>query len=119
VIASALQLVKVGHVRALGVTGSRRSSALPEVPTMAEAGLAGFDVPTWMSVFGPPGMSADAVVRLNAAVRKVIAAPEARKRLIDAGLEPETGTSEQLGEQLKRDVGRLTKIIRDAGIKIE
>lgn len=119
VVASALQLVRAGHVRALGVTSTKRSSALPEVPTMAEAGLPGFESPSWMSILGPAGMRPDIVAKLNGAVRKVMAAPEARKRMIDAGLEPETSTPEQLREQLRIDVVRLGKLIRDAGIKTE
>jgi tripartite-type tricarboxylate transporter receptor subunit TctC len=119
VVASALQLVRGGKVRALAVTGTKRSSVLPEVPTMAEAGMPGFEAPSWMSMFGPVGMSPESVTTLNAAVRKVMAAPEARKRMLDAGLEPETSTPQQLAEQLKNDVARVSKIIRDAGIKIE
>ena len=119
VVASALPFVKSGQVRALAVTGPRRSTVLPEIPTMAEAGFSSFNAPSWMSLFGPAGMPSDLVGELNGAVGKVIAAPDTRKRLIDAGLEPETGTPQQLAEQLKSDVIRLSRIIKDAGIKIE
>lgn len=119
VVASALPLVRAGHVRALGVANTKRSTVLPEVPTMAEAGLQGFDSPTWLALFGPAGMRTDLVARINEAVKKTLAVPEIRMRMLNAGLEPDTGTPEKLAEYLKMDVERLGKIIRDAGIKID
>ena len=92
---------------------------LPEVATMVEAGIAGYDLPSWMSIVGPAGVPPDVVARLNSAVKKVMASPETRKRMFDAGLEPEASTPEQLSEQLRNDVTKLRKIIGDAGIKLE
>lgn len=119
VVASALQPIRVGHVRALAVTSTKRSPMLPEVATMVEAGIAGYDLPSWMSIVGPAGVPPDVVARLNSAVKKVMASPETRKRMFDAGLEPEASTPEQLSEQLRNDVTKLRKIIGDAGIKLE
>lgn len=119
VMGSALQEIRVGHVRPLAVSTTKRSPALPDVPTMSEAGITGYDLPSWMSVVGPSGMPADVVAKLNSAVRKVMASPDTRKRMLDAGLEPESSTPEQLAERLKADVARLGKIIRDAEITLE
>ena len=119
VIAAAIQQVRAGKVRPLGVTASMRVAVLPDVPTIAEAALPGYEYPSWMAVFGPTGLPRDAVTRLNGAIQKTMLATETRKRMLQVGLEPETNTPEQLAEKLKNDVGRLGKIIREAGIKIE
>jgi tripartite-type tricarboxylate transporter receptor subunit TctC len=119
VIAAAIQQVRAGKVRPLGVTGTLRATMLPDIPTIAEAALPGYEYPSWMAVFGPSGLPRDAVTRLNVAIQKTMIATDTRKRMLQVGLEPETNTPEQLAEKLKNDVGRLGKIIRDAGIKIE
>lgn len=119
IIASAVQEIKVGHVRALAVTGARRSPVLPEIPTMVEAGVADYEMPSWMSIVGPAGMSPELVMRLNSAVRKVMASADTRKRMGDAGLEPDASSPEQLTDLLKSDVAKLGTIIRKAGIKLE
>ena len=119
VIAAAIQQVRAGKVRPLGVTGTTRVTMLPDVPTIAEAALPGYEFPSWMAVFGPSGLPRDGVTKLNGAIQKTMIATDTRKRMLQVGLEPETSTPEQLAEKLKNDVGRLGKIIRDASIKIE
>ncbi|MGH8616559.1 MAG: Bug family tripartite tricarboxylate transporter substrate binding protein [Burkholderiales bacterium] len=119
VIAAALQQVRNGKVRGLGVTGAKRTPAAPEFPTIAESGLPGYEFPSWMGVYGPAGMPRDVVMRLNAEIQKMSVMPEVRKQMLDTGLEPASSTPEQLGELLKGNIGKLGKIIRDAGIKLE
>lgn len=119
VIAAALQQVRIGKVRALGVTGAKRTPAAPEFPTIAESGLPGYEFPSWMGVYGPAGMPRDVVMRLNAEIQSMSVMPEVRKQMLDTGLEPAASTPEQLGDLLKGNIAKLGKIIRDAGIKLD
>jgi tripartite-type tricarboxylate transporter receptor subunit TctC len=119
VIAAAIQQVRAGKVRPLGVTATTRVAMLPDVPTIAEVALPGYEFPSWMAVFGPSGLPRDAVTKLNSAIQRTMMATDTRQRMLQVGLEPETSTPDQLAEKLKNDVVRLGKIIRDAGIKIE
>ncbi|TXD67688.1 tripartite tricarboxylate transporter substrate binding protein, partial [Mitsuaria sp. TWR114] len=98
-ITPVLPHIKAGKLRALAVTTARRSSALPDVPTLEEAGLKGFDIGTWFGVLAPAATPRDIVARLNAEMVKVIQAPEFRKRMDEIGAEPTGGSSEQLAAQ--------------------
>lgn len=115
----ASQQVRAGKVRALGVTAARRSQIMPEVPTIAEAALPGYEMSGWYGLFGPAGMGREPISLLNNSVQKTMNTPDVRQRLLSVGLEVETSTPEQLGERVKNDVARLGKIIRDAGIALE
>jgi tripartite-type tricarboxylate transporter receptor subunit TctC len=119
VVASAMPQIRNEKVRPLGVTTAKRATILPDTPTITESGLPGYEMPSWMGVYGPPGMPREIVSRLNSSLHKIMAMPDVIKRMQHMGLEPETNSPEQMAERLKQDVGRLGKIIRDAGIKIE
>jgi tripartite-type tricarboxylate transporter receptor subunit TctC len=119
VIAAALQQVKSGKVRAIGVTSAKRTSAAPHIPSIAETGLPGYDFPSWMGVYGPAGMPREVVALLNAEIQKTIGAPEVQKVMLDSGLEPASSTPQQLEQMLAANIQKLGKIVRDAGIKIE
>jgi tripartite-type tricarboxylate transporter receptor subunit TctC len=119
VIAAALQQVAAGKVRPLGVSGAKRTPAAPQIPTIAEGGLSGYEFPSWMGVYGPAGMPREVVALLNAEVHKMVAQPDVRKRMIDSGLEPEASTPERLEAMLRANIDKLGKIVRDANIKIE
>jgi tripartite-type tricarboxylate transporter receptor subunit TctC len=118
-VQGAMPHVKSGKVRALGVTGSKRAEMLPAVPTIAEAALPGYELPSWMGVFGPAGMPREIVEKVNASIQQGINTPEIRSRMVNVGLEPEVSTPEQLAERLKNNQQTIAKIIRDAGIKLE
>src|SRR5262249_33409085 len=109
---STLPHVKSGKAHALAVSGSRRATITPELPTVAEAGLPGFAVDSWYAVFGPAGMPQDVVNTLNAAIVKSLNAPEVRERVIQVGSEPTSSTPEQLRERLKRDIVKFAEIVR-------
>jgi len=111
--------IKAGKLRALAVTTARRSSALPDVPTLEEAGLKGFDIGTWFGVLAPAATPRDIVARLNAEMVKVIQAPEFRKRMDEIGAEPTGGSSEQLAAQIRSETGRFAKLVKDANVQIE
>ena len=119
VMAGALPHIRSHKVRALGVTAARRAASLPEAPTIAESGLPGYELTSWYALMGPGGMPADIVARLNGAVHKVIAMPDVRERLLNAGSEPEVNTPDQMAAMVKANVAKFGRIIRTAGIKVD
>ena len=118
-ITPVLPHIKAGKLRALAVTTARRSSALPDVPTLKEAGLKGFDIGTWFGVLAPAATPRDIVARLNAEMVKVIQAPEFRKRMDEIGAEPTGGSSEQLAAQIRSETGKFAKLVKEANVQIE
>ena len=114
-----LQHVRSGKLRALAVTTGQRSSALPEVPTLDEAGLAGFDIGTWFGVLAPAATPKDIVSRLNAEMVKVIHSPEFRKRMAEIGAEPIGNTSEQMAAQIRNETDKFAKLVKEAKVTIE
>ena len=111
--------VKSGAVRALAVTTAKRSAAAPEVPTMAEAGVAGYETSTWGGVLAPAGTPRDVVARLNGEINKAFAAPEVRERLLGAGIEPAGGTPQQFGDFIRSEMVKWGNVAKAAGIQPE
>ena len=111
--------VKSGGVRALAVTTVKRSSIAPEVPTMAEAGLPGYDTSTWGGLLAPAGTPKDVIARLNAEVNKALAAPDVRKRVADAGIEPAGGTPAEFATFIQSEMKKWEKVAKDAGVQPE
>lgn len=116
-IPEAIQMVKAGRVRALGVTGSRTSAALPGVPTIAEAALPGFDLEGWMGIAGPPGLPAPMVTRLNAEINKLLGETKTRGQIDAAGLAVAGGTPQQMAEMMKQQAAQMIQLAKDVGIK--
>ena len=114
-----LQHIKGGRLKALAVTTGKRSSALPDVPTLAEAGLKGFDIGTWFGVLAPAATPKDITARLSAEMVKVIHSPEFRKRMDEIGAEPIGNTPEQMGKQIHDDMEKFARIVKDAKVVIE
>lgn len=111
-------LVRTGRLRALAVSSAHRMSALPDVPTVHEAGVKGFATAAFLGLFGPAGMPRDVVGRLSTEVIRVIERPETREWLLQQGAEPAPGTSEQLAERVRSDVARIRKLLRDTQLKL-
>ncbi|MBO9687141.1 MAG: tripartite tricarboxylate transporter substrate binding protein [Mitsuaria chitosanitabida] len=111
--------IKAGKLRALAVTTARRSSALPDVPTLEEAGLKGFDIGTWFGVLAPAATPKDLVARLNTEMVKIIQSPDFRQRMLDIGAEPTGGTSAQLAQQIRDETTRFGKLVKAANVTIE
>ena len=111
--------VVTGRLRALAVATTRRSANAPELPTIAESGLAGFDATAWQGLVGPAGLPADVAKRLNEALNKVMAMPAVREKLLGAGLDPIGGTPEQFGRFIGDEISKWSKIARDVGAKPE
>jgi tripartite-type tricarboxylate transporter receptor subunit TctC len=118
-VASALPQAKGGKVRVLGISGAKRSAVLPEVPTMAEAGLPTVDVTVGFFFLVPAATPAAAVQALNREIVKAIDAREVRDRLAAAGVEPRSSTPETLDALLKSEVARWGKVIKDSGVRLE
>lgn len=108
-----------GKLKALAVTSAKRISAAPTLPTIAESALPGFDSTQWWGVYGPAGMSADIVNRLNRELNAILAAADTRKRLTADGADAAGGTPADLAAHHKADFERWQKVIQDAGIKGE
>ena len=111
--------VATGKLRALAVAGPQRSPNAPELPTIAEAGLVGFDATAWQGVVGPAGMTPDVVRRLNEAFNKVMALPDVRAKLVGGGLDPVGGTAEAFGTFIRTEITKWSKIARDVGARAE
>lgn len=114
-----LQHIKAGKLRALAVTTGKRSSALPDVPTLDEAGLKGFDIGTWFGVLAPAATPKEVLVRLNTEMVKVIQSPEFRKRMEEIGAEPIGNSAEQMAQQIKSETEKFAKLVKDAKVTIE
>jgi tripartite-type tricarboxylate transporter receptor subunit TctC len=115
----AAPFIKDGKLRALAVLGPNRSSLLPDVPTMVEAGIAGFTFDTWVGLYAPKGTPAPIIAQLNAEVGKSLADPKVLQRLVALGFEPRHSTPAELGARTRDGLQRVSKVIRDAGIKAD
>lgn len=117
---TSIPLIKGGRLRALGVTLPRRSASLPEVPTVAEAGVRGYEFTAWQSIVVPAGTDKAIISRIQADVVKVLAMPDVRRKLIDEGANELVGsTPEALGRLIRTDIQKYRKLMADAGIRIE
>jgi tripartite-type tricarboxylate transporter receptor subunit TctC len=111
--------VKAGKVRALAVTATERAPTLPDVPTMAQAGLSDFVITSWFGLMAPAGTPAPIIARLNAETAKVLNRADVKAKLAAQGLEVAPGTPEQLGAHIKSEIAKFTRIARSAGIHAE
>lgn len=118
-IVAGLQQWRAGRLKALGVTSARRSKAAPEVPTIAEAGVPGYEVMTWYGILAPAGTPAPIVNKLNGAVKKIVYMPDVAERMLADGAEPVGNTTEEFGKHLAVEIARFSKIARDAGLKVQ
>ena len=111
--------IKAGKLRPLAVTTAKRSSALPDVPTLDEAGLKGFNIGTWFGVLAPAATPKDIVARLNTEMVKIIQSPEFRKRMGEIGAEPIGDSTDQMAAQIKNETEKFAKLVKDAKVVIE
>lgn len=118
-LTNAIQSSKAGRAKLIAVTGSQRNAAVPNVPTVAEQGVPGYEVTTWYGVLGPAKMPADIVAKLNAAVNKSLADEEVREKLTVMGVDPLPSPPATLGNALKRDLAKWTKLAQEANIKAD
>ena len=111
--------IKAGKLRPLAVTSAKRSSSLPDVPTVAESGFKDFDVSTWYGVFAPAGTPAAVVTTVNAEINKLLATADMKAAIQAQGAEPEAMSPAQLGNLLKKEYTQWKGIVEASGAKIE
>lgn len=116
---ASLPHIQSGKLRALAVAGSARTPSLPQVPTMAEAGLKGYAVDPWFGLYGPAGMPPEIVTRLNQAFNEALARADVREQLQKAGFAPRGSTAEELGKLGQAEYLRFGEVVRKAGIKMD
>jgi len=118
-ISAALPNIREGKLVALGVSTAKRSSALPNVPTIAESGLPGFDYNLWVGLWAPAGTPQDIVEKINADVAKVLAMPDVRERLAALGAEPMVMTPADFRKFMREEIDDAAKVVKAAGIKAQ
>ena len=112
-------LARAGKLRALGVTTAKRSAAAPEVPTIAEAGVTGYDANAWFGIFAPTGTPQAIVDRLNTEIVKIVKLPETRERFLSLGAEPAGTTAAEFGAFFRNEVAKWAKVVKESGAKVE
>lgn len=115
----ALPHIKGGKVRALAVTSAERSPVLPDVPTMQEAGVKGFDVASWQAIYAPAGTPQPIVDRLNTEIEKIIAQPDMKAKMEGLGLQHKPNTPAQFAEFNKKELEKWTQVVKEGGVKPE
>jgi tripartite-type tricarboxylate transporter receptor subunit TctC len=118
-ITPVLPHIQAGKLRPLAVTTAKRSAALPDVPTLAESGLAGFDIGTWFGVLAPAGTPKPVLTRLSDEMMKVIRSPDFQKRMAEIGADPVGNTPEQMASQIKNDTEKFARLVKDAKVTID
>ncbi len=111
--------IKAGKLRALAVTTAKRSPALPEVPTLDEAGLKGFNLGTWFGVLAPAATPSPVLERLHREIARIVASPDFRKKMEEIGADPIGNTPAQMARQIKDDTERFAKLVKDAKVSLE
>ena len=114
-----VQNIQSGRLRALAVAGPARIARLPAVPTMAEAGLPGFEVTAWFGLIAPAGTPREIVARLNAEVRKAVASTEMREAISAQGFEPSAGSPEEFAALIRDEMAKWERVVRASGFKVE
>jgi tripartite-type tricarboxylate transporter receptor subunit TctC len=114
-----LPLAKAGKVRSLAVATARRSPLAPDIPTISEAGLPGYEMTLWNALFAPAGTPREIISRLNGEVLKSLQAPDMQERLAAVGASPGGGTPEEFGAYFRNEVEKFGKIVRATGMKLE
>ena len=116
---SSLALVRSGKLRSLGTTGIKRTALAPDIPTLAESGLPGFDASGWFILGAPAGVPRDIITRLNAETVRALAIPEVRERMLASGNEPISSSPEELGAFIRDEIAKWAKVIKASGIKAD
>lgn len=114
-----IPFIESGKLRALGVTTDKRSQAAPNIPTLAEAGVPGYNMSTWYGLVGPANMDAAVVQRLNSVLQQTLAEPAIRKKLNDQGVDIVSGSAEAFGQMIQSETDKWARLVKEANIKIE
>jgi tripartite-type tricarboxylate transporter receptor subunit TctC len=117
--ASIVGFVKSGKVRALAVTGEKRAPGIPELPTMAEAGIAGYSATSWNGMLAPAGVTGPVIKRLNDEFNRIISDGETRKRMLDNGYEPVGGAPEKFGAHIRAEIEKWAPVVKATGVRVD
>ncbi|MEB5965109.1 tripartite tricarboxylate transporter substrate binding protein [Comamonas testosteroni] len=118
-VPSAIAQIKSGKLRAIAVTSAKRSSSLPDTPTLAESGLKGFDVSTWYGLFMPKGTPSSIVAKVNLEVNRLLAMPEVREAILTQGAEPQSMSVAHFDKMFQTDFKQSKQVVESSGAKIE
>jgi tripartite-type tricarboxylate transporter receptor subunit TctC len=118
-IVAGMPAVKAGRLRALAVTTAKRWQDTPDFPTMAESGLAGFEVNSWYGLLAPAGTSREIVMRLNSEVSRALREPDARERLYSISATPMDNTPEEFAAYINAEIAKWSKVVKTAGIRAD
>ena len=118
-VPNVLPHVKAGKLRALAVSGATRTPLAPDVPTVAEAGVPGYELTVWFGLVAPAATPREVVQKLNAESLRILAMPDVRERFLAQGVEPQGSTPEQFAEHIRSQMAKWSKVVRDAGVKAE
>jgi tripartite-type tricarboxylate transporter receptor subunit TctC len=111
--------VKAGKLRGIAVTSLQRSALAPEIPTVDESGVAGYEVSVWFGVVGPAGIPREIVIRLNSEINKILQMADVRERFQAGGVEPAGGSAEKFGEHLKMETAKWGKVVKATGARVD
>ena len=117
-IAGMLQYIKDGRLRALAVTGAKRSPELPDVPTIAEAGVKGYEATLWLGILGPAALPKDVIARLNTAMSGLLKQPDVQNSLRTFGTEIVYRTPSEFGEFVRDEQKKWSKVVKEIGLKV-
>jgi tripartite-type tricarboxylate transporter receptor subunit TctC len=118
-IPGALPFIKAGKINALAVSGAARSAALPDVPTVAESGIRGFEATTWYPVLAPAATHAEIVTRINRQLVAIVKTPQVRDQLMQAGVEPIGSTPSELAAHIRAELPKWAKVVKTAGVRLD
>ena len=114
-----LPQVKAGKLRALAITSATRSAMVPDIPTVAEAGVPGYEVGVWFGIVAPAATPRDVLVKLNAELNRILAMPDVKQKFADQGVEPVGGPPERFGEHIRAQIEKWGRVVKESGAKVE
>jgi tripartite-type tricarboxylate transporter receptor subunit TctC len=118
-VSTAIGAIKGGRVRAIAMTGDKRFELMPEIPTIAEAGVPGFEVRNWYGVFAPAGTSREVITRLNTELVKILSAPDVKAKLLESGIEATYSTPEHFAAYIRAETARWAKVVKASGARAD
>lgn len=118
-IVGLVPFTRTGKLKGLGVTSNKRAESMPDVPTIAEAGVPGYELSSWYGILAPANTPRPIVEQLNNAIVKIVAMPDVQKKMIEGGSEPQSSTPDAFMARIKSDTEKFTKLVKEAGIKVE
>jgi tripartite-type tricarboxylate transporter receptor subunit TctC len=118
-IVGLVPFTRSGKLKGLGVTSSKRADSMPEMPTIAEAGVPGYELSSWYGILAPAKTPRPVVDALNAAVVKIVAMPDVQKKMVEGGSDPQSSTPDEFMARIRSDTEKFTKVVKEAGIKVD